>query len=122
MPVELQWHPALPVLVATYSGMLSAKEYYAMCDRRLKMLLDGPEQVILVADTQPMEGFRDALAVDLRENILLHDKVYCTLIVLAEDLHHKLARAMLSDRYPVQFFPDSSAALDFAETLIAEFN
>jgi hypothetical protein len=119
MAVQLEWHQSLPVLQATYVGALSANDYRAMCRRRSELLNRGPEQVVLLANMQQMEGFQDSAAVERHENILLDARVYRTLIVIPEDLYSKLARTVLSDsRLPVHFFSNIDRALDMAETLI----
>jgi hypothetical protein len=119
MAVQLEWHKSLPVLQATYVGALSANDYRAMCRRRSELLNTGPEQVVLLANMQQMEGFPDSAAVERHENILLDERVYRTLIVIPEDLYSKLAPTVLSDiRLPVHFFSNIDRALDMAETLI----
>jgi hypothetical protein len=120
MPVRLEWHTSLPVLQATYNGILSAKEYYAMCRQRSDMLDRGPEQIVLVVDAQRIENFPDAATVERGENVLWHPKVYRTLIALPEDLYLRLARAVIADNeLPVHFYPGIDRALDAAETLTA---
>ena len=118
MAVHLEWHTSLPILQATYQGALSANEYRAMCRQRSELLKKGPEQIVLVANMQQMEGFPDAAAVERRENILWDDRVHRTLIVIPEDLYSRLSRTVLSDtRLPVHFFPNIDRALDMAEML-----
>ncbi len=41
MPVELTWHSLLPILIATYSGLLSSQEYSQMFEQRQGMLEAG---------------------------------------------------------------------------------
>ncbi len=119
MAVHLEWHTSLPVLQATYQGALSANEYRAMCHRRSELLKGGPEQIVLVANMQQMEGFPDSAVAERQENILLDTRVYRTLIVIPEDLYSRLSRTVLSDnRLPVHFFPSIDRALDAAERLI----
>jgi hypothetical protein len=119
MAVHLEWHTSLPVLQATYQGALSANEYRAMCRRRSELLNRGPDQIVLVANMQQLEGFPDSAAVERHENILLDDRVYRTLIVIPEDLYSRLSRTVLSDdRLPVHFFSNIDQALDVAESLI----
>jgi hypothetical protein len=123
MSVHLEWHTSLPVLQATYQGALSANDYRAMCRRRSELLNTGPEQIVLVANMQEMEGFPDSATVERHENILLDDRVYRTLIVIPEDLYSKLSRTVLSDsRLPVHFFSNIDRALDMAETLITSLS
>ncbi|MBI5957702.1 MAG: hypothetical protein HY866_03135 [Chloroflexi bacterium] len=114
MPVELQWHASLPVLMATYRGTLSAKDYEKMCDERLKMLRNGPDQVVFVADTRDLLAFADAEAAARRESIFLHEKIVHTLLILQEDVYHRLVRSFMNDAstpYPVSFATDIDQAL-----------
>jgi hypothetical protein len=124
MAVHLEWHTSLPVLQATYQGALSANEYRAMCRQRSELLKGGPEQIVLVVNMQQMEGFPDSAAVERRENILLDNRVYRTLIVIPEDLYSRLSRAVLpdDDRLPVRFYSSIDRALDMAETLITSLS
>jgi hypothetical protein len=123
MPVDLQWHASLPILVSTYVGVLSAREYSAMCDQRLEWLESGPDQIILLADTQQLEAFTDSRTVKTRSSILSHPKVRYGLIVLGEDFYRRLARAFLDARYDymVRLYPDMDRALDQGEALVAGF-
>ncbi len=119
MTVNLEWHRSLPVLQATYQGVLSANEYRAMSRRRSEMLKGGPEQIVLVVNMQQLEGFPDSAAVERHENVLLDKRVYRTLIVIPEDLYARVSRAVLKDdRLPVHFFQNVDRALDAAESLI----
>jgi hypothetical protein len=123
MAVHLEWHTSLPVLQATYQGALSANEYRAMVRRRSELLSRGPDQIVLVANMQQMEGFPDSAVAERHGNILLDDRVYRTLIVIPEDLYTRLSRTVLSDsRLPVHFFPDIDRALDMAETLVTSLS
>jgi hypothetical protein len=120
MPVELEWHPSLPVLVATYKGTLSAKEYDKMCDERAKMLKAGPSQVILFADTRQMQAFPDAEIAVQRESVMRHGKVVRTLVVLDDRLYRRIRRSLLDDKadgFPVSFYADPDQALVDAQTL-----
>jgi hypothetical protein len=122
MPVKLEWHPSLPVLVAAYSGVLSSAEYYAMCDRRKEMLKSKPERVVLLADMRQLEAFPDAGTTRLRENVLMYKKVFCTLIVLPTGLYRALTRHMLAPADPshrVRFFEDLEAALAHARSALS---
>jgi hypothetical protein len=120
MPVSLEWHPSLPVLQATYKGILSVSEYRAMCRQRSDMLEEGPEQIVLVVDTQQMEGFPDAGTEARGEDVLLYDRVYRTLIVLPEDLYRRVSRTIVTDdSLPVWFYSTIDQAHDAAEGLTA---
>jgi hypothetical protein len=120
MPVSLEWHPLLPVLQATYKGILSANEYHAMCRQRSDMLKEGPGQIVLVVDAQQMEGFPDADTAKRGEVVLLHDRVSRTLIVLPEDLYRRVSRTIVTDEnLPVWFYSTIDRARDVAERLTA---
>jgi hypothetical protein len=124
MPVELTWHPSLPVLQATYTGVLKANEYTAMCDKREKLLAGGPDYTILVVNTQDFDTIADP-PPPYRPNILKHERVYCTLIVLQETLYTNLARTFRvasESPYPVRFFRSLDAALQHAESLAQQMN
>jgi hypothetical protein len=125
MPVQLEWHPSLPVLVATYSGVLSQDEYQSMNKKRQAMLQAGPRQVILVANTQEMEAFPDSPKVRRGENIVTNDKVYKTLIVFKPDLYRSVMHAIRDTAefdLPVAFFRDEDAALARAESLSGQLS
>ena len=120
MPVELRWHPKLPVLLASYTGSISIKEYYKMRDERLAMLRKGPDRAILLADVQHLDEFPDLEPTQRGENILLDEQITRTLIVLDSDFFRRLARSMVPDpdrRYPVRVFGDMEEALAEAQTL-----
>jgi hypothetical protein len=123
MPVDLQWHPTLPVLIATYRGVITPGDYRTMCDRRRAMLEAGPEQVILLADTREMEALREDIAAMPCENTVARRKVYRTLIVLHERLYRTLIRAIAdtSDQDTlVSFYRDREDAIRRAERLAAQ--
>ncbi len=125
MPVDLEWHPSLPVLVVTYKGSLTAKEYDKMCDERTKMLKSGPSQVILFADTRQMQAFPDAESAVLRESVIRHAKVIRTLVVLEDKLYRRIKRSLLDDKedgYPVSFYSDADLALIDAQTLVQQLS
>jgi hypothetical protein len=118
MPVALEWHPSLPVLLATYSGDLSPKDYKAMLDQRRRMIADGPEEIILVADARDFSGFSEA-DIKLGENILGHDKVAHAFVILHEEAHlnlHRTFRKDLTQDYRVYFFDGVDQALTAAQT------
>jgi hypothetical protein len=120
MPIELRWYPSLPVLLATYTGSISLKEYRKMCEDRLAMLRKGPDRAILLADMQRLDEFPDLEPSQRCENILLHEKVARTLIVLDGGSFRHLSRSMVPDtehRHPVGLFGDVEEALAEARTL-----
>jgi len=120
MPVELEWFPSLPVLVATYRGTLTAKEYDKMCDERTRMLRSGPSQVIVFADTRQMQSFPDAEIAVQRESVMRHSKVVRTLVVLNDGLYRRIRRSLIEDSddgFPVTFYSDADQALLDARSL-----
>lgn len=120
MPVQLEWHPSLPVLISTYTGNISQDDYQSMYKRRQAMLQEGPAQVILLANTQQMDAFPDAHKTRRGENIVFHKKVYKTFVVFKPDLHRSLRRAITETEVydlPIAFFRDEDSALAEAETL-----
>jgi hypothetical protein len=118
MPVNLEWHSSLPILQTTYTGVLSANEYSAMYRRRLEMLEEAPSPVILLVDAQGLESFPDATNVKRSENVLLHDNVFRTLVVMPEGLYDRLSRTIAPENsLPVRFYASLDRALDAAETL-----
>ena len=124
MPVALEWHPDLPVLLATYSGDLSIKDYRTMLDQRLRMVADGPDQIIFVADTRQFDTFSDSRNGQLGENILIHDKVAHTFVILEGEFYRRLLRAMRTDltlNYAVYFFDSVDQALSAAQTQAKKF-
>jgi hypothetical protein len=124
MSVELEWHTALPILLATYQGDLSWEEYRTMCDRRRRMVEAGPDSILLVADTRDLTAFHDAGKTGIYDDIIHHPKIYRTLIVLSEPLYRTLGRAITDTAdqdYPVEFFRSLDEALARAEPLAAQF-
>ena len=121
MPIELAWHPALPILTATYSGDLTATEHRAMSRNRAALLAKTEHPVIFLADVRGLGSFEDAAKVAAGEHVLRHANVLCTLIVLNEDMYHRWSRAILSTetRYHVLLFPTMDEALSAAESLLA---
>lgn len=114
MPVELQWHSKLPVLMAEYSGTLTSKVYYAMCDKRRKMLDNGPDLVVIIANMQQLENVRDAESFERNDDDLFDGRVASTLVVLPNDLYRRVIRALdvnNQSHFPVQFFGDMDSAL-----------
>ena len=115
MPVELEWHSELPVLVATYTGTLTRKAYDAMCAQRRKMLDEGLEQVILLADTRALESVTAPASFERDSTVFFEPCVAGTFIVLTENLYRRVLRAVDVDnqhQHPMQFFKTIDAALD----------
>jgi hypothetical protein len=118
MPIRLEWHSELPVLQATYSGVLSPNEYAAMCRQRAEMIHEGPEHIVLVMDAQKLEGFPDAGTIKRCESVLHSAKVYRLLVVIPNDLYHRLSGAIIThSELLVHFYPDLDHALDDAQRL-----
>jgi len=118
MSVQLQWHPTLPILIATYPPVLSAKEYDLMCRRRQALLDKGPETVIVLADVRALSEFPDAPTLKHRDTALAHPRVLGLLVVLAAEFYRRLAPAILPVRmtpHRVEFFWDMDTALSQAD-------
>lgn len=119
MPFAIHWHPSLPVLLMTYSGVVSAEDYTAMCTRRRQMLDEHGGQVVLVVDVQAMETFMGD-SVRPCENILLDERIVRAFIVLPQDLYRKLSRNFRhTPRRALRaaFFDSLETALAEAESL-----
>ncbi|MBN2304830.1 MAG: hypothetical protein JXQ72_10155 [Anaerolineae bacterium] len=120
MPIELEWHKSLPVLLATYTGTITLEDYRAACARCAEMLNDGPEGAIVVANVQAFEGFPAAHTATLKSGTLAHPKVQHLLVVFDSARYRKFARSTSEqlDRYfPVYIFGDTNDALTAAQTL-----
>jgi hypothetical protein len=119
MPVKLEWDRKLPVLIVTYTGDLSADDYYTMCEQRQAMIADGPDRIVLIANMQKMTGFPEAATVELSKNVLVDARVAYTLIVIEADLHRNLSRLIIGPGDPcrVLFFPELKTAYAQAEKL-----
>jgi len=122
MPIELVWHPTLPVLIATYSGDLNANDHRAMTRKRAAMIAKADQPVVLLADVRALGSFEDATKVAAGEHVLRHANVICTLVVLGEEVYHRWSRAILSaeTRYHVLLFPTMDQALAAADVLLAQ--
>lgn len=119
MPVKLEWHASLPVLVLTYTGTLSRNDYTAMYDKRHTMLNTAERCVTLLADVRHLEGFTHPDAAGLRPNVLLHPSVKNLLVVLSEDVYRNLTYSIITHavrELRVRFFADLRTALEFAQT------
>ena len=57
MPVTVEWHPTLPVLVTVYQDLLSAADYGTMRAQQRAALAESPKRVVLLADVQQLTGF-----------------------------------------------------------------
>ena len=120
MPVELQWHSKLPVLIATYTGTLTSKAYRAMVNKRRKMLAEGPDHVALLVDTRQLENVHDATSFKRDNAHLFDERVAGTFVVMPEDLYRRVKRALdanTQQHYPVQFFGNFDAALAAISTV-----
>ena len=118
MPVTVEWHPTLPVLVTIYQDLLSAADYRTMRAQQRTSLAEGPEQVVLLADVQQLVEFPDADTLDLEDSPLAHPQVIGMVVVLDDGLYDRLAYARrpttgLSGK--VCFFKDYNAALNQVE-------
>ena len=96
MSVELNWHSNLPILIATYSGIMTPKAYATMCSQRRKALAERDSHVILLLDMQQLEGVRDAQTI-VAENPLCDRQVYHIVIILADDLYERVVRARVPE-------------------------
>ena len=118
MPVTLEWHTTLPVLIATYQGHLTAAAYRALRDQQRALLADGPDEVVLLADMRQFESFPDAGTIAPGDTLLAHPQIIGAVIVLDAEWYDRLARAILpaDETRRVSFFEDFDAALAHAET------
>jgi hypothetical protein len=120
MPVQLEWHSTMPILKATYSGTLSANEYYALNRRRLEMLDAREGAAILLVDLQQIGGFPDAASVRRGDSALRDDRIRRVLAVLPDDLYRRVGRTVsYHSALRVYYYPSMDAALDAAENLLA---
>ena len=121
MSVKMEWHPKLPVLILSFTGELTARDYGKMCTEREKMLAQGPEHVVILADACQFEGFSDAHGMDLMSAVLAHEKVGYVLVVLDEVVYNKLARSFSTapeTNLPVRLFTNIDTALETAHNLL----
>ena len=119
MPITLDWHPSLPVIIAAYSGSITASDFAAMCERRRQMLDERGGQVVLVADMQAMDSFANG-AVSHCDDVLQDDRIARVLIVLKRDLYRNLSRNFRHAprrAYRAGFYDSLEAALRAAESL-----
>lgn len=122
MPFEVDWHSALPVLIVTYQGTLTRREYKQLCAERASRLNGGPSSVALLADMREFEGFPEAETMAVHDHPLLSESVRHTVIVLEHDDYKPLFRAVTTDldkQLAVYFFADIEQALGAASQLIS---
>lgn len=120
MPITLDWHSSLPVIVATYSGDVTARDRAAMCKRRRQMLGERNDRVVLVVDTQAMDSYAGANG-SLVDDVLLDERVAHVLIVLKRELYRNLSRNFRHaprQAHHAAFFGSLEAALREAESLV----
>ncbi len=122
MPVQLQWHASLPILIVTYHGRLTIKAYETMCAERDRLLNERPAPVTLVADVSRLDEFADAGQVELCAGALDDPRVSSVLIVLGDAGYRSVLRAAeetAGQPLRVRFFRDLPGALAAAEKLVA---
>jgi hypothetical protein len=127
MPVEVQWHASLPILMTTFDGDISVDDFFAMRDRRQSMLGEGPDRVIVVADTQQMADFTAAHGLDVQDTVFDHDQVAFLLVVVETSFFERIARMLATGEqqgfpFPVQVYPSLDDALLGAESLLGRAN
>lgn len=121
MPVQIEWHPAMPVLIATYSGILTPEEYRAMLTRRTALLAEGEAQVVMVADVAELEAFAGVEKVRWR-TVLADQKVMHVVLVLPSRLMAMVEQNQTADdarSHRVEFCATTEAALALAAKLLA---
>lgn len=120
MPVKMEWHSVLPVLIVTYSGTLTAGDIRRLQTERKAMLDARGGPVTVVADVRGLEAFPDALKTDRDARVINHGAMRYMLVVFGSRLYHILMRP-ISDTaeydYPVRFFADLDEALAAAAAL-----
>jgi hypothetical protein len=119
VPVTVEWHPTLPVLLTVYRGILSAADYHTMRAQQRAALDRDPKQVVLLADLQMMMGFPEADMLDLEDSLLMHPQVMGMVVILDDGLYDRLARPRQAHEglcSSVCFFKDHDAALNQAES------
>ncbi len=118
MPVTVEWHTTLPVLVMVYQDILSAADYCTMRAQQRAALAENPKRVALLADMQQLMRFPDAGTLDLGDSLLAHPQVMGAVVVLDDGLYDRLACARLPTNglsSKVCFFKDYDAALNQVE-------
>lgn len=122
MPVQLHWHPSLPILIMTYRGRLTVNAYQTMCAERDRLLNERPAPVILVADVSQLDEFADAGLVEPCASALDDPRVGSVLVVLSEAGYRSVLRAAeetAGQPLRARFFRDLAGALAAAERLVA---
>ena len=118
MPVTVEWHTTLPVLVMVYQNILPAADYCTMRVQQRAALAESPKRVVLLADMQQLMRFPDVSALDLGDSLLAHPQVMGAVVVLDDGLYDRLVCARLSTNSlsnKVSFFKDCDAALNQVE-------
>jgi hypothetical protein len=122
MPVDVQWHPAWPLLILTYTGVVTPTEYAALTALRRRMVDHGPAAILVLADLNAFEALAAEAPLPPGETLLDFAQVWHTLVVLPAGLHAQLAGAIRSPapppRYAVSLYPDLASALAQAEALL----
>ena len=96
MPVDIRWHDELPVVIATYEGELSSREYSKLQKACAALLADGPTEALVIANMQAFEGFADAgLLFDneleiTSQTFIVPPALVLGLMALFFDLKHQL--------------------------------
>lgn len=119
MPVTLEWNTARTVLLATYAGVLTGKDHEQMASDRLNLIEDAENCVVLLADMRRLEGLRDSDTAERHTDVLRHQKVVQTLIVVDPVIYWQVARAQMDEKMPgcrVRFYEDFEQAAADAET------
>ena len=116
MFVTVEWPDTSPILVTTYQGKLTLKEYRAMREQQRAMLADAPDEVVLLADMRAFDGFPDADTIEPDASLLAQPQITGAVIVLDDELYDGLARAFLpaNETRRVSFITDLNTALAHA--------
>ncbi len=122
MPFDMQWHTNLSsVLVVTYQGKLTLKEYRDLVQQRAAMIKDGPGDVVVLADMQDFDSFPDAAQLTQVENVSAYDKVRSLVVVLPENMYKRISHVSAQDldrHFAVYFFGSRDQALEAADHLL----
>ncbi len=121
MPATIEWHPKQPVLLVTYSGTLTIRDYETMRKQRDAALAErSDDDVIVIVDTQALDGFPEAGKAEHASTVLSYANVHHLFIIVSNALYGKIQRSMtpeLESHHPVYFFDSREAALEAARTL-----
>ncbi len=121
MPVQLEWLADHPVIMLTYSGVLTAQEYRAMLGKRATMLGKGGDSLIVVADVTRFEAFT-APEQARGPGVLAHPRVKRLVLVLPPRLYQMVARTTAQPANPdhrVLFCRSVEQALGLIQSLRA---